>query len=208
MLASSVNEESRYLLPLLPSFVILLLIGARFIARPRLLIVVVVLFGAQWASVHAQAFGLISNSAKKTDWVIRCDPSRERQDETVRLVRLTTRPETNLRYNIVGADMSTLNANSLSFYCSKQRLKTGLLAYYTSLGYAQGNEAAAMQRVLDFRPAYFMSLDELAWSVPDALNLTGPAVLKKIAVDPRFEKIPFQSKFNVVVYRSKDTTAP
>jgi hypothetical protein len=106
------------------------------------------------------------------------------------------------RFNIVGVEVPWMNANTASFFAAKHRLDTGIRSYYTSLGYAQEDLAAAVKRVEELNTMYYITLDERAQSrAPDFLNLASRPMLEHVRTDPHFERVSASNVTGVVIFR-------
>jgi hypothetical protein len=201
----NINQDNRYLLPLLPSFtVVVLWCMVRLKIRPILAGILAVLLG-QWVIVSARAHGFAPLDPNISYLVKVANNDSRTKSEIDNLVNWTCPVETSGRYNIIGVDLPWLNANTLSFYAAKARLHNHYECYYTSLGYAENNPEKAWTRLEALQIAYFISLDEGAHpESPNFLNQVSLPILKRVLNDERFERIDFDSKLNIVVFRNVD----
>jgi len=201
----NINEEPRYLLPLLPSVAILFLWCMSFLQAQWLRIPLFMAFAFQWAFVNAQALDLIAPSGRISHWVKPAREDMEKKGEVQRLTRLTCTPQTANRTNISGIELPWLNANSLSFYMAKDRLGGKVRCYYVSLGYAQKDVAKALARVDSPNIAHYISLEASAHPVPpDFVNQVSLPVLRSIQRDKRFVREGFESRLGIVVFRKTE----
>jgi hypothetical protein len=200
----SINEESRYLLPLLPSLVILLLWCLSHVRNRWVEIALLAAFFFQWGFVHARALGLASRSEEISYWVIPLHRDAKAKEEIQRLIKLTCTPQTAERYNISGVELPWLNADSLSFYMAKERLRGKIRCHYTSLGYTEKDVRRALARIDQLDIAHFISLNEPAHpQPPNFLNQVSLPVLQAIRKDKRYVQQPFDSELNIIVFRRK-----
>ena len=200
----SINEENRYLLPLLPSLLILFFWCMTFVRTRLGILLVLVILVAQWTFVHAQALGYISPNYRISYWVqpYKLDP--QPRIEVKGAVELTCDTQRAYRYNITGIELPWLNANSLSFYTAKERLESKIRCYYTSLGYAEKDVTRAWDRLETLNIAHFISLAEPAHpNPPNFLNQASIPILNKIKADERFAPKPFDSNLNVIVFQRR-----
>ena len=201
----NVNEEQRYLLPLLPSVVVMFLWSVSFVQMRFVLVLTAVLFIGQWAFVESRALGLIPDDERISYWVSPVQRNKDKMDELSKIVRLTCRNAQG--YRVAGIELPWLNANSLSFYASKWKQDSKLPCYYTSLGYAEKDPEKAWKRVNDVNIQYFISLEETALpQPPNVLNEVSLPVLKRIQADHRFTQLPYESKHHVVIFENSDNT--
>lgn len=201
----NINQENRYLLPLLPSLAVIFMWCLTFVKMRLALVLLGVLFIGQWAYVESQAFGLVPPDNRMSYWVLPVERSNEAMNELTQIVELTCTPRAHRRYSIIGVELPWLNFNSMSFYAEKWKQETKLQCYYTSLGYAEKDTAKAWKRVNDFNIEYFVSIEESALShPPNFVNEVSLPILQKIRADHRFTQLPYDSKLKVVVFRKNE----
>jgi len=200
----NVNEYTRYLMPLTPSVAIVAMVAISAFPYKLLHGGLVALAAMQFCYVHAQALGVFPvDRAHVSRWLRPVTREAEKKAELTRLVRLTCTEATKYRYCMCGVDYSWLNHNSLSFYMRKRRLETGLLTYYTSVGYAATDEDKAWQRLNDLEIVYFISVREkMQGRPPNTLNQLSIPILRRIRQDERFVREPYDSRLGVLVYRN------
>jgi hypothetical protein len=191
---------SRYLFPLIVSMAALFMACCSII-RSRVMVAVLLLAcGVQWAAVHRFALGS-KNALGESQWITAPQRDRLEYDEMTRAVQLTSIAPP--RYNIVGVEEPWLNANSAAFFAAKNRLDTGARGFYTSLGYAEKDTAAALRRLKDLRIQYFITLDEpYQTAPPDFLNVVSLPVLRQLKQDPGFHQVPFPSRKGIVILKA------
>jgi hypothetical protein len=197
----NINEEQRYLLPLLPSVVVIFLWIVSFVRMRFVVVLLSCLFLGQWIYVESRALGFIEDHGQMSHWVVPLQLDDKARNEVSRLIELTCTTATAQRYNIVGVDLPWLNHNSMSFYASKRKQDNKRRCYYTSLGYAETDDSRAWKRVDDFNIEYFISLEKSVLP-SDFLNQVSAAVLKRIQLDARFIPILYDSCCKVIVYRN------
>jgi hypothetical protein len=208
--STNYNEETRYLLPLLPAIATINIWLISKIRQPWLLSAVIVLLSAQWICVCSQALGLAHFDHKICSyWVIPMDRDRKQAREVVRIVQHTAPADGISRYNIVGIELPWLNANTLSFFAAKEELKTGSRNYYTGLGYGAKELDPAWKRMSDLKIEHFISLEEAEQPAnPNFLNLISIPALRRIRDDPEFVSEPFKSTMGVVLFGRKPAGTP
>jgi len=201
-----VNEETRYLLPLLPSIVILLLwsLAQPPLSSPTVRSLVFIALAMQWGFVHGLAHGLFPATSAVNQWVKAYNSDSQRRTEIITLAIMTSTSEDSHRYNICGMELPWLNANTLSFFAAQEGTRNGYRAQYTSLGYAETDFAKAWQRLTDLRIRYYISVEASQQPKPDFLNILSLPVLTKIGEDPNFKVLPFDSKHGIVLFKSQE----
>jgi hypothetical protein len=197
--SNGINMDTRFLLPLLPSIATLVMALSSLLPRPAL-VGLATLFAWQWVSAHKVAAGEAPPSASRSPYLTGKHRDPSRYEELTRLIQATSRESS--RYSIIGIEKPWFNANSASFFAAKGRLSSGTRCYYTSLGYAEKDTRAALQRVDELRAAYVATLDEPFQAQPaDFLNRVSLPVLREIENDPRFSRVPFESRQGIVLFQ-------
>jgi len=198
----NINEETRYLLPLLPAVAIVVMWCLSRSRFPVIALGVIVLAAVQWIAVYGQALSFTGRNSKISYWLHPFDADRRNMNEIENLAKATSRPESSGRYNIVGVEHPWLNANSLAFEAAKEQLSTGHRCYYTSLGYAAKDLDPAWDRMAGMNSLYFISLAEASSpEPPNFLNQISIPMLKRVQNSPEFVREPFESGLGIVVFR-------
>ena len=198
----SINEENRFLLPMLPALAVLILICLTPIKSTLIFVLISIAFIYQWGAVHVQAMAIRPPDPRISYWVWACDRDSNQQKEVTKIVERTSNPKTAQKTNVVGVELPWLNSNSLAFFAAKRQFETGSRAFYTSLGYTENNIERAWQRFESLNPPYFITLSESKQSSkPDVFNAVSIPILQRISTDERFEQIPFRSKLGVMIYK-------
>jgi hypothetical protein len=198
----NVNEENRYLLPLLPSLVIIFLLAISFVRSNFGRIIIIALLVGQWSFSHSQALGFVPPSYKISHWVLPYKQDKLVMNEIEKLVTYTSYSGCKKCLNVVGVEFPWLNLNSLSFYSAKARLQNAPRCYYTYLGHAEKDPDQAWDRLLAIDSVYFLSVDEQSQpQPPDFLNRVSIPLLKRVRSDMKFIQEPFKSNMGVVIFR-------
>lgn len=198
----SINEDQRYLLPLLPSFLVVLVWLLSQAPQRWFSAVVILLVAGQFATVHAQALHLIPGTHAIQQWLMTPTQDRRQRDELSRLVRMTCTPLTQERYIFCGVDYLWLNASLIAFQAAKERFQTHHHCYYVSL-YAQKDLDRLWRRMRELKAAYFISVEEEAQpQPPDFLNRISLSSVRCIKRDPQFVQEPFDSNLSILVFRA------
>lgn len=199
----SVNEEPRFLLALLAPFAFMVAWLLYSSESKFLGWVAVTMLIVQFLLLNGQAHGIMDKDPSVSHWLTRMSPDDTRKREIQAVVEKTSTEETADRYNMCGVDYSWLNAASLKFYASQQRMRTGTRCSYHMLGYAQDNVANALELVKAVKPCFFVSVDkEHQQQPPDFLNQVSGPVLDALEGNGGFERVPHESALGVVILRN------
>ncbi len=197
----NVNEDVRYILPALPAFFIVFLRLVWFV--PRTAPVIALILAIQWGFVQAQALGFIHQNPSMTVWVQPPHRDTTGRRELEHIVQATCTPETRGRVNFIGMDLLWLNTCSVSFCAAKARLQNGIQCFYRPLGFIEFDSEKVWTEMNAANPLFYISTEEQAQpNPPDFLNQVSLPTLKRIEADPRFKRVPFESKLQVVIFRN------
>jgi hypothetical protein len=197
----NINEENRYLLPLLPYFAIIFSwILVKINHRLTLLVACGILI-FQLIMVNAQALGLTSINQNLSDWLYSLNNNTSQREILKSVIDTTCRVGDEARYNIIGVELPWFNANSVSFFSAKQLSKKGFRCYYTSLGYAENNFDKAWQRMIDLNINYFITLSPKSGFKIDAFNQVSLPILKKIKEDSLFKPVDTIDNHSILLYK-------
>jgi hypothetical protein len=201
------NEETRYLLPMLPALVVpvvvLLMAG-----RSRL-----VLAGAavalvwQFILVQQVSFGWRDPTPSLSPWLTPPQTDAQPRAEIERVIETTSGPGPSGA--ICGVELPWLNSNTLSFYAAKHRLETNQLIYYASLGYAPTDPDPVWKRLNELNLAYYVTLAAARQpQPPDFLNQIALEIQHRVEQSGQFERVPFASPLGIEIYRRRPTASP
>jgi hypothetical protein len=202
LLVFSLNDavESRYMYPMLLFLAVILMSFCAPIKSRAAFVAMFAICGLQFAVVHRVALGAASPLASQFPYLTELHADWRQYREVERVVGITSTAAG--RYNIIGVEEPWLNANTASFFAAKHRLDTGIRGYYTSLGYAQEDVAAAVRRVEELNTMYYITLDERSQSTaPDFLNIASLPMLKHVRTDPHFERVSASNATGVLIFR-------
>ena len=203
LLVFSMNDavDSRYMYAMYVFLATILMWTCAPVTSRAVIVIAFAICGLQFVTVHGIALGAGGTSADRGEWLGRPHQDRSRYSQMERIVAMTSIKS---GYNIVGVQEPWLNENTASFFAAKRCLDTGVRSYYTSLGYAKTNVAAAAKRVEDFHIMFYITLDERSQSVPpNFINVVSLPMLKHIGEDSNFQQIPFASADGVLIFQHK-----
>jgi len=202
LFSSQINQENRYLLPLLPCIAICLMWMLSLSVRALSGTLACALMAIQFVVTTAQALNLTKADPRISYWLQPYSSDGTARAELSELIRATSVPGTEFRYNISGVELPWLNANSLEFHAAQGRLETGRRNYFTSLGYAETDVEKAWTRLEQIRIVYFVSLEESKQpNPPDFINRVTLPILKRVVSDPDFTRVDFPSRLGILLFR-------
>ncbi|HEX8168891.1 MAG TPA: hypothetical protein VF601_24270 [Beijerinckiaceae bacterium] len=188
--ASQINEETRFLTPMIPLIAVLVGWSLSTVRQEWLAAMAVVLFAGNTVAGHLHAHGAISLSPFNSPWLkpYQVEPASVRRLEQA--VRLSCDPKPPRRFTIVGVEKLDFNANSAAFFSEKQKGVLGYRCAYTSLGYAERDLDRAVKRLQELAD-YFVTLPtgEIPDDPKDFLNQVSKPMAEWIANSPDWERI-------------------
>lgn len=199
-----INEETRYLLPLLPYFVILMCWLLYKINSKWINIMAVTVFGFQFIFVNGFTLGLIKGSSKDiSSWAIPVHVNSDQKKEMEEVITQTCKLESINKFNIVGVEFPWLNANSVEYYATQQKIRNDFQCYYTSLGYAESNADKAINNIKEFiKPPYFITVSKDSFPATDAFNTVSAPVAESIENDKKFVEQEFSQSKLIRIFRN------
>ena len=207
----SSNRDSRYLLPLLPYFVVLLCWSVTLLNRRLVSAAVMATFALQWGHVHAQALGLIPKADGTASWLNAAASNPGDQKVLDSLVRRTcTDAETGFRWNAVGVQLIWMNAPAVSYAAAKRAAPRRLTCDYDAIAYYDSDADAAWARLMARNVSYYIGIDSSAYAVPATsidrtLNQLNAPILKRVERSGLFRREAGIAEHNgVLMYKRVD----
>lgn len=212
-LASQPNNETRYLLPLVPLVAVtfaLLVAAAR--SRPILVVALGVLV-LEFAGTTLQSFGYARAGGFAADRVTSPVEDSSFAATLEDVVRRTCTEDSSAGINVVGGEYAWLNANTLEMLAHSRYAEQGRRCYYTSLGYAESSAQAAWDRIGYLTPPYIIAVDygnpgnplppDLAAAAGrrDPFNRVNRPILERVRESPRYEIVPGSRSSGLVIFR-------
>lgn len=202
ILSLNVNQENRYLLPILPYLAIVLSWILKNVSQKIIVVFVGFLLTCQLVVVQCQAFAFTPLNPDLSHWLYSINTSSKDKQSLTTLVDATCSKEEKERYNIIGLELPELNANSAEYFSAKQLLKQNFRCYYTSLGYAEKDPAKAWQRLLDLNINYFVTLQPSLNSKPaDPFNQVTLPILDRVQKSAKFKLQSSIDDKSVLLYK-------
>jgi hypothetical protein len=210
------NRDTRYLLPLLPYFTLLICWSAAQINKPLLTTALILIFLSQLTVVHGQALGILSPNPQISPWLL---PANRNSGVALKLNSLVSRTCTDTpagRYwNIVGDQKPWLNVNTLGYTAAKKLApENRQRCYYGYLGFMVSDLDKTWNYVLSVNPLYYITSDPRIYPLSDdkqdqALNQLNIPVLKKIQTSGLFKpEPPLPEDPGILIFRRKGIDPP
>ncbi|MEW6255566.1 MAG: hypothetical protein AB1592_06375 [Pseudomonadota bacterium] len=198
--ALQINQETRFLMPMLPLVSLTLVWALHFLNRPAINFVAFIVGALDAGASISGAHGMAWPGAVMSVWLKPYQENSAAAEKLMKAIILTCDGKHANRYNIVGVDMPFLNANSAEFYATKNRRHSGYKCFYTSLGFAEVNASAAFSRIDIMNAPYVITLLPTALTADtDAFNKTAYFVSERLSKDPKFA--PLAVLDDIVIFK-------
>jgi hypothetical protein len=206
------NRDTRYLLPLLPYFTLLVCWSLAQIDKPLLTTVLILIFLGQITVVHGQALGILSPNPQISPWLLPANRNGGVALELDSLVsRTCTEPAPERYWNVVGDQKPWLNVNTLAYMAAKKLApENRQRCNYGYLGYIVSDLDETWNHVLSLNPLYYITSDPKIYPISDdkqdqALNQLNIPVLEKIQTSGLFKpEPPLPEDRGILIFRRKE----
>jgi hypothetical protein len=185
-----INEETRFLLPIIPILAVLLSWSLGVFDRFALNVIVISVLATGAIVVESAAFGPSWAGARLSPWLTPYQHDPAAAERLRQAVRLTcARPYRNLP-TIIGVEFPELNANSAAFYSADARRKRGYKCSYKSLGYAEADTEKALRRIDDLKARFVVTISpNLLPLEADPFNKVARTVSERLAGGIKFAPV-------------------
>jgi Dolichyl-phosphate-mannose-protein mannosyltransferase len=216
--ASQPNQDTRYLLPLVPLVAVpvaLAVVGSR---RRTLVALAGAVIALQFIVVTFQSFGHAPGA-------LRASYALDAPLQDTRLARALDNVVTQTctdaavgRISVVGADYPWLNHNTVTFLARQRFAESGRRCNYTALGYAEQDPQGAWDRVRHADPPFYIAIDygnprnplpaaqAAALTRDDAFNKVNVAVFERVVRSPDFDLLPRSRSTGLVIFRGSEAS--
>jgi hypothetical protein len=207
------NRDSRFLLPLLPYFSLLICWSVAQISRPKLTGLTILLFSAQLASTYGQALGSIARNPTITWYLI---PANRDQKQATILNSIVSRTcvKTDLHryWNIIGIEKPWLNQNSAGYFAAKKLAPQSRVGcdYGSVFNLYEFAPDKIWSNILSLKIHYYIAMSPDSHPVPpdsysQAINRDYLSMLKKIESSGLFEaEPPLPEDPDVLIFRRNE----
>ena len=198
-----INEETRYLLPLLPYVVIIACLILNSIRNSLIINFFILIFFYQYLFINGIALGVINDDMRGiSTWVTQKKYNKDNLKNIKIIIDKTCTKESEYKINMIGVELPWLNANSVEYYAMQNRLKTNRKCYYTSVGYAENNMDNAWTRLQSLKPPFFIaSNDEISKNL-EAFNGVSSQMLQRIMMDTKFMRQDVSESDTIKIFKN------
>jgi glycosyltransferase involved in cell wall biosynthesis len=208
-LSLQINEETRYLLPLLLYVVILICWLLYKINSIWLNIAATIVFIFQFIFINGYTLGLVKmNPGDINSWATVIHTNSDQMKDMESVIAHTCKSENAKKTSIVGVEFPFLNYNSVEYYATQQKLRTNFQCRYAPLGFAEKDADKAWKTMMKYyNPPFFISGPDNSYSQePDAFNIVSLPILERVRSSELFIEEDNSSPGQIHIFRnvSKD----
>lgn len=195
-----INEDPRFLLPLVPFLGVLVAWGLSVITNRIIeqLLCCGLIFNA--ALNHSYSHGLDLFNIPPAPYLLRVDTDGNDKVVLSQVVRRTCYREQSARPNLIVVSYPTLNVNSLNFYASKDSYASGYRCSYVSYDSFDPNVAHALDTMRSVRPLYVVTVAPDKQPPPNFANGAARMVTEYLGGDPHYRLESILDGY-VLIYR-------
>jgi hypothetical protein len=198
-----INEDTRFLLPLIPLIAVLLGWALSSFRSHVLTVFCLVAFAGDAVLAHAYCFRNDPANITPISWLSQIESNAADKLLLTAAVQATCQPEIANRYNILGVNYIRLNGNSANFYAEKERLSKGYRCYYMAFGYDEQNLQHALAKVTEIAPPYILTVPPDRQFPPDFVNIVSKPLGEFLAKDSRYALVPGLGDYLFVYRRAR-----
>jgi hypothetical protein len=195
-----INEDTRFLLPLIPMIAVLLGWALSFFRSHVLTVFFLVAFAGDAVLAHAYSFRYDPANITPISWLSQIESNPADKRLLTAAVQATCQPEIANRYNILGVNYIRFNGNSANFYAEKERLSKGYRCYYMAFGYDEQDVQHALAKITEIAPPYILTVPPDKQFPPDFVNIVSKPLGEFLAKDSRYALVPGLGDY-LFVYR-------
>ena len=202
-----INEDVRFLMPLLPAAGVLLgwsltVIGSRVAST-----LLAAALAINLALHHAYAHGHNPFGVTPHGYLAAPDPRTQEKVTLAEAVRATCGPRAADRSNFIGVNYVALNGNAINFYAEKERGRRGYACTFEGFRPDETDVGRALERMSAAAPAFIVTVapekqPSGPWA-PAFANRVSRGVSEHLARDPQYTLAPGSGDY-LKIYQKVD----
>jgi hypothetical protein len=198
-----INEDRRFLIPLVPMASVLVAWSLSTIRRPVVEHLVFCSLAMNATVNHAYSHGIDPFRITPAPYLLQVDLNDRDKEILSEAVRSTCYREHSHRPNLIVVSYASLNVNSINFYATKESYATGYRCDYTTYNSFDPDVQHALNTIAAIAPLYIVTVVPDKQSPPDFVNGASRSVTEHLATDPHY-KLASGSGSYLQIYRSFD----
>jgi hypothetical protein len=183
-----INEDTRFLLPLIP-LIAVLVSWSLYVIRNRFVTSSVFIFlAAETLVSHAYAHDVLPFQMKVFNYLQKVNSNTYNKALLTKMVRSTCQPDFGYRKNLIIVNYPTLNGNNAIFFSMKDNNINGYHCNYSNDLILESDINIAMNKIDSLSPPYVISVSPQKQNkVVDKTNVLAFPMTDRLEHDPRFE---------------------
>ena len=212
VLSVNSNRDDRYMLPLLPYFVLVICWAVERLNLRVVTVAVIVAFTYQGVNAHLAAFGVVRRAPDAPEWLNPVNTNSGNVALLNALVSATCAEKTAQFYwNAVGVQLLWLNPPAVAYAAAKQfGPRNALHCDYAAIGYYESDKDQAWRELMGRQITYYITVDPDVHKAPETLagqtiNSLNEPILQMIERSGLFELQQTAADFHgVLVFKRTD----
>jgi hypothetical protein len=196
-----INEDTRFLLPLIPAAGILVAWSVSTVRSPIVRMLVFSALALNAGVGHVYAHGSNPFHIAPHNYLSSVDLSPDGKALLTETVRSSCQRESAGRLNFIIVSYATLNGNTINFYSEKNGEMGGYRCSYTTFGANEVDINHALDRINAVEPSYIVTVAPDKQPPPDFVNVVSRAVSEHLAHDPQYVLAPGSGSY-LLIYRN------
>jgi Dolichyl-phosphate-mannose-protein mannosyltransferase len=198
-----INEDTRFVLPLIPAAGILVAWSLSIIRNQIVQILLFMALALNAAINHAYAHGPNPFHITPHNQLLPVDRNTSDKVLLTDAVRSSCQRESARQPNFIVVSYATLNVNSINFYSEKDGYMVGYRCFYATFNFFETDLGRALERIAAVAPAYIVTVAPERQPPPDFVNVVSRAVTEHLARDPGYTLAPGSGTY-LLIYRKAD----
>lgn len=180
------NEDTRYLTPLIPLIGILAAWSLSVLRARWLSLIFLAAFIVNAAANHALSFGVNPWKLSPNGWILPLDPDLGPRSRLQAIITATCTPETLGHWIILAVNYASLNGNSANFFAAKDASTLGHRCLFTNFPLFE-TDIEKLFAFIDTAQAYYVITEEpSSQPSPDWINSNAKPVAERLAQGNRY----------------------
>lgn len=198
-----VNEDTRFVLPLIPAAGILVAWSLSIIRNQIVQTLLFMTLALNAVSNHAYAHGRNPFHLTPHNYLLPVDRNTSDKVLLTDAVRSSCQRESASRPNFIVVSYATLNGNSINFYSEKDSYMLGYRCSYTTFNFIETDLKRALDRIDAVAPAYVLTVSPEKQPPADFVNVVSRAVTEHLAHNPQYSLARGSGSY-LLIYRKVD----
>ena len=198
-----INEDTRYILPLVPLTAVLLAWSLSILRSNLLARLALIVFSTNAIVCHAYAHGIDPAKLTVFNYLQKVGSNADDKVLLTRMVRSTCQTSLGDRTNLIVVNYPSLSGSNATFYSIKDGLVRGYRCRYSDLpiSFDESDVNAVVNMIASLNPPYVISVVPERQPKAEFYNRIAKPITESLERDPRFEVIAGLSDDYLLIFR-------